>query len=212
MSEARVVGREAVLGAAPAVTGVSAAFSSAGEARLALADATVPLSAAGFVSASEMVARLIGTIAARVDVDEWVMSYGTTPDALALLADAREAYPSLDAALADADQDEAICLLALLASPKTSRERMLSPRARRLLLYATGRPFHLALFCDAEGVAHRLRVFQRQGGADVPFWLADRSLGVRFSFDARGVSFKAHHPLIQEALEARCAEDAIDLE
>lgn len=198
-----LLGRGQVLGTFREVAELSAAFGSDGEARLALPGA-----------ADGAIATLVRAVFERVDMDIWVWGYGEGPDDLVTLSHARELVPGLDAAFDGAEEDEAIALLALLDGSALSHERrVLSPRARTLLGAKPPGAVHcpLALRAGPDDVARRVRSFRSHGGPDLPFWTADRTLGIRFSLDRDGVSFKAHHHVIQEELLHRCEREGIDV-
>jgi len=201
--QARLFGRGQILGTFRETSELSAAFLSEGEACLAL-----PVE-----DAAPAVAKLIRTIHERVDMDLWVWGYGGGPDDLVTLSDARAHLPGLDDAFTGAGEDEVIALLALLTAFGGNDPRVLSRRASALLgSHAPGSiHFPLAMRTGPTGVAHRVLTFRAHGGEDRSFWAADRTLGVRFRFDRSGATFRAHHPVIQEELEQRCAEDGIDL-
>lgn len=199
----RILGRGQVLGTFREAAEFSAAFGSDGEARLALASA-----------APSAIATLVRAIYERVDMDIWIWGYGEGPDDLVTLSAARARLPGLDAAFADAGEDEAIALLALLADvAPPPGPRLLPPRSRTLLGAGPSGSVHcpLALRTGPDEVARRVEAFRSRVGPDVPFWTADRTLGIRFTIDRTGVSFKAHHPVIQEELLRRCEHEGIDV-
>ncbi len=199
----RLMGRGQVLGTFQEVAEFSAAFGTDGEARLALPSA-----------APSAISTLVRAIYQRVDADDWIWAYGEGPDALATLSDACDRLPGLPAAFDGAGEEEAIALLALLAADSPPRgPRVLPPRSRLLLggglAGAVG--CRLAWCAGPDDVARRVEAFRVRAGADLPFWTADRNLGIRFSVARSGASFKAHHPVIQEELLRRCEREGIDV-
>ena len=122
--------------------------------------------------------------------------------------------PGLAAAFDGAGEDEAIALLALLADvAPPPGPRLFPPRSRTLVGAEPPGSVHcpLALRTGPDEVARRVEAFRSRVGPDVPFWTADRTLGIRFTIDRTGVSFKAHHPVIQEELLRRCEHEGIDV-
>lgn len=215
MSRSVLLGRGQVLGTFRETAELSAAFGADRQSHLALpADGTDALSEDGVDVAADAVATLVSAIHERVDMDIWIWGYGEGPDDLVTLSHARARFPDVDDAFEDAGEDEVISLLAILAGASTSEPRLVSRRVRSLVGEATTvtPPCQLAMRASAEGVARRFRAFRARGGPDLPFWTADRTLGVRFSVRRNSVSFRAHHPVIQEELVHRCGREGIDLE
>ena len=216
MSETVLLGRGQVLGTFREAAELSAAFGAGNEVRLALpTEGTGVLSADALAVAGRAVARLVEVIHERVDMDIWVWAFGDGPDGLATLTDARARFGPLDDAFDDASEEEAIALLALLAGGTAPEPRVISRRARVLFGPADVSeldPCRLALRAPATEVARRFASFRARGGADLPFWTADRTLGVCFKVTRDAVSFRAHHPVIQEEMVARCASEGIDVE
>ncbi len=210
-----LLGREEVLGSSTRTAAISAAFTMEGEARLAApGPLATPMPGSRSVKhAAADVERLLVAMRGRLGVGAWLAAYGSSPDGLATTEEVRTRVPGLGRALASAEEEEVILLLAFLAAPRMATARFLPARLRELVL-ADGpvpAPVRLAMPIRIPGAAGRLEALQLRGGPELPFWLADRSLGVRFSFTRTGIAFKAHHPVIQEALEARCRKDGIDL-
>ncbi|MAG56704.1 MAG: hypothetical protein CMJ83_10475 [Planctomycetes bacterium] len=199
-----ILGRGQILGTFAEVSEMSAAFASTGEARLALSGP----------DANAAVATLIRAIHERVDMDIWVWGYGDGPDELANLSEARARLPGLASAFEGAGEHEIIALLALLAHGAPPATQVLPQRAQTLFV---GTPASgpercvLALRTGPEDTAHRLQTFRSHGGPDLPIWATDRTLGVRFRIHRDAVTFRAHHPVIQEELERRCEQEGIDL-
>lgn len=210
-----VRGRERVFGLVSTVAEISAAFGPGPAARIAAGEGDDCLAGGeAFSRAARSVVTLMRAMAARIGVREWWIAFGDTPDALTPMATARKRIPGLDAAFSEAGIDEAAALLAFLAGPPDKGGHRLVSAALRALI--GGRPpsalrAHLSLATDAGGAEAHILAFRRHGGPDASFWLADDSLGVRFSFRRSEVEFRAHHPVIQEALEDRCREEGIDL-
>ncbi len=199
----RILGKGQVLGTFSRAAELSAAFAPGPEARMAHS-----------VAADAAIASLVQVIHQRVGMDVWLWAFGDGPDDLATLSEARGCLPGLDSALEDAEESEAVALLAVLAGIGDRQiGRMFSSRARRLLESGSpgSSPLRLALRAGPDDVAERVRAFRSHGGPALPFWLADRTLGVRFWVDHRGAAFRAHHPVIQDELIARCERDGVDL-
>jgi hypothetical protein len=207
--------REDVLGGAACAADLSAAFQPGQEARFLTGDLSPgPAREREWRRHTLALETLVKVMAARIGLKDWVFAYGTSPDSLTP-AGGTEPYAVLLAqAFHAAEEGEAIALLALLASGSPpAGPRLLPPRAR-LLIARRGDPLpslRLAVACRPFGTARRITSLLLHGGPDQPFWLADRTLGVRFSVDRGQVSFKAHHQVIQEALEDRCLKEGIDL-
>lgn len=210
-----LAGRERVFGLATSAAEVSAAFRPGHEARFLCPSLADPGGGDGDLRRAAHAVQVLGrALAQRIGVAAWWHGYGEGPDDLWLLANARRRYPGLQAATEGASDDEAIALLALLSvGGPDVKGRVVSPRAR--LLYPPGTPkrppCHLAISGTPQGLEDRLVAFARQGGKDVPYWMTDLTLGIRFTFSRGSVAFRAHHPVIQEALEDRCRKEGIDL-
>lgn len=210
----RLLGRGQILGTFPEVAAFSCAFADAGACRLVSAATPEGLDGASLASAGRAIDILVKAIHARIDVDTWLWGYGRGPDSLVMLSHALQRWPGLPAAFEGADEVEAIALLALLMTGSLGKEagRMLSRRGRLLLGVGEGGvSTPLALRCGPKGTAGRVEGFRAHGGPDLPFWIADRTLGVRFTVDRDAVTFRAHHPSIQEEMVQRCRRSGIDV-
>ena len=217
MSESPVLlGRGQILGTFREAAELSAAFESSDEVSLLLPvdDPGGGMSEGTLDVAATAVAKLVKAIHDRVDMDIWIWGYGDGPDALGTLSEARSRLPGLDAAFQGAEEDEMVALLAVLAGAPAPAPHVLPQRARILLGEESPGVVRspLAIRTGSEGTARRLRTFRARGGPDLPFWLADRTLGVRFSITRGRAAFRAHHPVIQEELLDRCGREGIDVE
>lgn len=213
MRNTRLLWRELVLaGAGPAGDG-TAAFTADGELRLQLTP-PVPgseLGAGEIAAAARALGLLAGAVSRTAGDARWSAAYGSSPVELASEGDLQPAAPLLAAAFEDADTGEAACMLAHLALAGGSPEPLrLRPRPLRALP-APGGPLLLALGLHTGEVPDAVRLFRRHGGPGCPFWLADRSLAVRFRVTADRVTFRSRHPLLQAELVAACEREGIDL-
>ena len=137
------------------------------------------------MSYDRIVARLLAAMSDRVGTSGWIWAYGRGPDELALLRDCTDWVERLTAFQSD---DECIAELA----------KGIQRKPLRLL----------ALGSDAPVAGAWFKSFLRAGE---PFWFADRDLGTRFRRERNYLSFRAHHPVMQQAVIDRCAEEGLRL-
>jgi hypothetical protein len=204
----RTQGREALEDPARSPGLATSAFASAGERRLLLPLFPTRTGSRSVPRAREQVAALIRTITRRLGLEAWVVAYGPGPEALEPLSrvsaelDLGPQGPVFDSA------EEAAAFFSALAAgggdPHLIRPRMLHGRA------AAARPRHLAALAGGERLALDFLIWCGQLRPGTGLWCADRDLGLRFRLSRAGATFRAHHPVIQDALERRCREEGID--
>lgn len=139
----------------------------------------------GRVASGEAARILVSAMSRRLGLEIWAWAYGTTPDELNTRDEVRDWMAG----------DEAW-------RPDPERIRWLARGA------AAVPPRRLAMQTGVEGTGDRWAVFAEAG---LPFWVADRDLGVRLAWRDGALSFRAHHPVIHRALEERCEREGLFL-
>ena len=127
------------------------------------------------------------------DIEEWVAGFGSGPDDLTALDGQAPGVLALRRELAVLDLAGAVGRLAGLANAPCG------PRAE--VAIATGPGALEAL----------LAAFEPHAADASGFWLADAGLVIRFRCHGASVAFKAHHPVLHQAIEDRCARQGFDL-
>jgi hypothetical protein len=140
----------------------------------------------GRVVSGEVAAVLLGAMARRMGLKRWVWAFGLNPDELNRRDEVSEWL--LQAPNQGGDDTPWITWLADGARSE--------PKAQ------------LALEFGTEGTQQR---FQRFCNVELPFWIGDRDMGVRLSYRAGQLSFRAHHPVIHKAIEDRCDKEGFFL-
>jgi hypothetical protein len=138
------------------------------------------------VASGEVASVLLGAMARRMGLERWVWAFGLSPDELNR-------------------RDEVSAWLR--QAPDQVRED--TPWITWLANGAHSEPkVQLALEFGIDGTQER---FQRFCKVELPFWIADRDMGVRLSYGEGQLTFRAHHPVIHKAIEYRCEKEGFFL-
>lgn len=202
--------REAVLRGNSEAASVSTAFRSEGEARLQLA-----LHATGRVSRGERpilaaLRTLVRALEDKLGIDAWYLAYGLSPDELSTTHELAALPEDLRARLAERGASEVALALAFLATPTPKPSRVL-PAVLQGFEFVGRRRLSLAIEIKAAALSASLDTWIAAAPESIGLWIADPSLGVRFTLSRFGIRFRAHHPVIHAALIERCRKSGIDL-